>query len=238
MERMTLREAAERTSRSVTTLRRYIRSGRLHAEKRYGRFGPEYFISEKALVDSGLKPVAEKPPVAAIDPRGSSLPAEAGTIPVARLFGEVVPLVLYQDLQMKHDQLLVQYGMVRGGGLRLTEFHADLEEKQGELEIHRNRITEQRKEFKEESSQMRDKLRRAHLELQGKSLEIAALQEKVRALEMLTRNADTNAAIEKQFNELLEQARKVDDLKPAGSVTTPLKSPWPKTPTKHTEPEH
>ena len=33
MERMTLREAAGRTSRSVTTLRRYIRSGRLAAEK-------------------------------------------------------------------------------------------------------------------------------------------------------------------------------------------------------------
>ena len=33
MDRMTLREAAEKTSRSITTLRRYIRSGRLHAEK-------------------------------------------------------------------------------------------------------------------------------------------------------------------------------------------------------------
>ena len=32
MERMTLREAAQRTARSITTLRRYIRSGRLRAE--------------------------------------------------------------------------------------------------------------------------------------------------------------------------------------------------------------
>jgi hypothetical protein len=45
MERMTLREAAARSSRSITTLRRYIRSGRLHAEKRYGRYGPEYYVS-------------------------------------------------------------------------------------------------------------------------------------------------------------------------------------------------
>ncbi len=39
METMTLREAAKRTSRSVTTLRRYIRNGRLAARKRPGRFG-------------------------------------------------------------------------------------------------------------------------------------------------------------------------------------------------------
>ena len=235
---MTLREAAERTSRSVTTLRRYIRSGRLHAEKRYGRFGPEYYISEKALTDSGLKPAAEKPAVAALESRGDSLPAEAGSISVARIFGEVVPLALYQDLQMKHDQLLVQYGMARANGLRMTESRADLGDKHGELEIYRNRISEQRKEFKEEIAQLRDKLRRAHLELQGKSLEIAALHEKVRALEMLTRNAVTSEAIEKQFNDLLDQARKVDGLKPTASAGTPIKSPWPKTPVKHTEPEH
>jgi len=37
---MTLREAAERTDRSVTTLRRYIRNGRLRAEMREGRYDP------------------------------------------------------------------------------------------------------------------------------------------------------------------------------------------------------
>ena len=69
MDRMTLREAAERTSRSITTLRRYIRSGRLHAEKRYGRFGPEYFVAEADLLvraESALsqarQATAPKPP--------------------------------------------------------------------------------------------------------------------------------------------------------------------------------
>jgi hypothetical protein len=235
---MTLREAAERTSRSVTTLRRYVRSGRLHAEKRYGRFGPEYYISEKALTDSGLKPVAEKLAVPALDARESSLPAETGSISVARIFGEVVPLALFQDLQMKHDQLLVQYGMARVGGLRPAEPRPDIDENHGELDIYRNRISEQRKKFNEEISQMRDKLRKAHLELQGKSLEIAALHEKVRALEMLTRNAVTSEAIENQFNDLLDQARKVDGLKPTASAGSPIKSPWPKTPVKHNQPEH
>ena len=55
METLTLREAAQRTSRSVTTLRRYIRAGRLAARKRPGRFGPEYFVSEPALSDAGLE---------------------------------------------------------------------------------------------------------------------------------------------------------------------------------------
>jgi transposase len=47
MERLSLREAAERTARSVTTLRRYIRAGRLQAQKAPGRFGPEYFVTEE-----------------------------------------------------------------------------------------------------------------------------------------------------------------------------------------------
>ena len=51
---MTLREAAERTSRSITTLRRYIRAGRLRAEKRHGRFGPEYYVSAAELIQAGL----------------------------------------------------------------------------------------------------------------------------------------------------------------------------------------
>ena len=37
---------------------------------------------------------------------------------------ETIPIRLFEDLQMKHEQLLVQYGMVRAGGLRAMELQA------------------------------------------------------------------------------------------------------------------
>ena len=55
MERISLREAAEKTARSVTTLRRYIRSGRLRADKLPGRFGPEYFVTAEQLEAAGCE---------------------------------------------------------------------------------------------------------------------------------------------------------------------------------------
>ena len=117
METMTLREAARRTSRSVTTLRRYIRSGRLPAEKRQGRFGPEYFVSEPELNEAGLKTVSAERAGELIRP-GTSLPVPAAPASLAEL---AVPATLFQELQMKHEQLLVQYGMVRVGGMRVLE---------------------------------------------------------------------------------------------------------------------
>src|SRR5262245_36346469 len=102
-EPMTLREAAERTDRSVTTLRRYIRSGRLRAEMREGRYGPEYFVSAQDLSEAGL--AARSTTALALAPASEAL--------LDRLARETVPAPLYQELQMKHEQLLVQYGMVR-----------------------------------------------------------------------------------------------------------------------------
>src|SRR5678815_3953039 len=51
---MTLREAAERTDRSVTTLRRYIRNGRLRAEMREGRYGPGQVLEGDEVLGAGL----------------------------------------------------------------------------------------------------------------------------------------------------------------------------------------
>ena len=46
---MTLRQAADRTGLSATTLRRYIKSGRLRARLIPGRYGPEYVVDIAAL---------------------------------------------------------------------------------------------------------------------------------------------------------------------------------------------
>ena len=61
----------------------------------------------------------------------------------------------------------------------------------------------------DETSASRKRLREAELELEGRRLEIAALREKVRGLEMLTRNAVTSESIDRQFAALREQARRV-----------------------------
>jgi len=238
MERMTLRTAAERSSRSVTTLRRYIRSGRLHAEKRYGRFGPEYFVSDHDLSEAGLEPV--EPPAASVM-AGTSAPGQPGALarPVARGSAEGVPLTLYQDLQMKHEQLLVQYGMMRAGGLRMMEVQGELEAKREELERAEGLLASRRQDSGAELPRLKHKLRAANLELEGRALEIAALHEKVRALEMLTRNAVTNESVEKQFGAVMDQSRKVDRLARA-TINKPGDS-WPAAPPrgpKDTAPEH
>jgi hypothetical protein len=212
---MTLREAAERCSRSITTLRRYIRSGRLHAEKRYGRFGPEYYVSVEDLTEAGLDLSPTKQATAvtmrrAAKPEPAPAAAPAPTAADAR-FQHSVPLSLYQDLQMKHEQLLVQYGMVRAGGLRVMELQAEVEDKKRSLDELQEKNAKLREQVERGSADLRKQLQEALLELEGRGLEVSALQEKVRALEMLTRNAVTNETIEKQFSELIDQTRRVEE---------------------------
>jgi len=211
METMTLREAAKRTSRSVTTLRRYIRNGRLAARKRPGRFGPEYFVSEPDLSDAGLETrppgdLARRPE----DPgRNTSLAPVELTVPAS----------LFQELQMKHEQLLVQYGMVRVAGMRVLELRAQLEAKQQDLDAGEARIRRLRAGFHQETARLKQLLRRVELEQEGRGLEIAALREKVKALENLTRKSVTNETIEKQFSEVMEQMRRVDRI--SGRLESP-----------------
>jgi len=206
MERMTLREAAERTSRSITTLRRYIRSGRLHAEKRYGRFGPEYFVSVPDLREAGL------------ETEGPRLPARRATtaIGAAELVrADAVPLALYQELQMKHEQLLVQYGMMRAGGLRVLALQAEADARRQEAERAEASLRDVRQQSQRRVAGLERELREARLELEGRRLEIDALREKVRGLEMLTRNAVTTETIDEQFRKLVDQTRRVDGLNAA-----------------------
>ncbi len=206
MERMTLREAAQPTARSITTLRRYIRSGRLHAEKRFGRFGPEYYLSPQNLREAGLsveQPLASEIPVAAnlaVAPLPATVPQEQNA--------SSVPVFLYQELQMKHEQLLVQYGMIRVAGMRSMDLQSRLDGAKQKLA----KLRERRGQGLEDG-QMARQLREAHLELEGRALEILALKEKVRGLEMLTRNEVTNETIDKQFSEVVDQSKRLQRLR-------------------------
>ncbi len=226
MEPMTLREASQRTSRSITTLRRYIRSGRLDAEKRQGRFGPEYFVSEKALIDAGLETDPESGGSGLARRRRGfgELPATNPNLDRAR--GLSVPISLFEELQMKHEQLLVQYGMVRAGGMRLFELKADVEGKQRELEENRSASLRSDQRLTEENVRLKKQVRQSELEQQGQGLEIAALREKVRALEMLTRNAITNESIEKQFSQVMSQKRRVERMSSRGEGAATETESW------------
>lgn len=246
MERISLREAAERTSRSVTTLRRYIRSGRLHADKLPGRFGPEYMVTEEQLHAAGLPPedasVALAPgrsasPGTAIAARATSgLPAAAA--PWDRVLRESVPITLFQELQLKHEQLLVQYGMVRAGGLRVLEMQAELDVRRRQIDDAQAENTRVKERLAREAGDMRKRLREAELELEGRRIEAAALREKMRGLEMLTRNNVTNEAIDQQFSDVMAQILRVDRLTAEHEVKDtgppglrPVRGP-------HPDPEH
>ena len=213
MERMNLKEAARRTARSVTTLRRYIRSGALPADKLPGRFGPEYFVTPEQLASAGLDaPGAEvAPPAANIVPR-SPAHGSLATAPLDRVLRESVPISLFQDLQLKHEQLLVQYGMVRAGGLRVLEMQAELETRRRQVEDAQAENTRVKERLAREAGELRKRLREAELEIEGRRVEAAALREKVRGLEMLTRNRVTAEEIDRQFSDVMDQMRRVDRL--------------------------
>ena len=106
MERFSLKDAAERTSRSVTTLRRYIRSGRLQADKLPGRFGPEYFVTEAQLDAADCHPGVGRASATDANVSEASISAIA-TRPTAehsfasasldRVLRETVPITLFQE---------------------------------------------------------------------------------------------------------------------------------------------
>jgi len=229
MDRLTLRRAADTTSRSVTTLRRYIRSGRLSAEKLPGRFGPEYFVTMDSLTAAGLTIALEKPaPEArretALAPVRAS--AQALAAPPPRPFAEAVPLGLYQELQMKHEQLLVQYRMVRAGGLRLLELQAEIEARRRQLEEAQAETARVKERLAREAGELRKRLREAELEAEGRRVETAALREKVRGLEMLTRNSVTTETIDRQFDEVMAQMRRVERLTVERQAGEPQPVAW------------
>jgi hypothetical protein len=247
MEPISLREAAERTARSVTTLRRYIRSGRLSAEKLPGRFGPEYVVTDEQLSAAGLEP-EERGAGAAAETHGdagrsalavrSTSAMAAGPASWDRVFRESVPISLYHDLQLKHEQLLVQYGMVRAGGLRVLEMQAELAARGGQVEEAQAENTRVKLRLAKEAGELRKRLREAELELEGRRIEVAALREKVRGLEMLTRNTVTNEAIDRQFSNVMDQIRRVDRLTAEHEVREPASgAPWPAR-GPHPDPEH
>ena len=192
MTTLTIRQASEVVGRAPATIRRYIKSGRLPAAKDQGKFGEEFRIRLEDLQGLGL--ARAEPPDAAPAPPSSDLPvrwapaapAEAG-----------IPRDLYSELVMKHERLLVQYGMVRAGGVKLLEARADLEAKDSLLAEREREIREIKERSEREIGFLQSHLRQAEIEIEDRNIEIALLQEKLRRLEV----AAAGAAAVRSFDE-------------------------------------
>jgi len=230
LEKLTLRDAAHRTRLSVTTLRRYIRSGRLAAEKTPGRYGPEYTVSLTALEQAGATAsegsgtngrlgreglAGESSDGSA---SGSMTPPRSPSSLTARsfapelLFREMIPIDLFRELSMKHEQLLVQYGMVRVGGQRMMEYKIEAERLTESLRQAAETAGAERERYVHEVGFLNKHLREAELEIEGKNQEIASLQQKIRILEVISRNAITTESIEHQFLQVFDKRREMEEL--------------------------
>jgi hypothetical protein len=123
--------------------------------------------------------------------------------------------------------------------MRVFELQAELEARQRAVDEAREENARLRRQMTQETSRLTAMLRQAELEQEGHGLEVAALREKVRALEMLTRNARTSESIEKQFSDVMAQARRVDRLSSdLGHATEEREHPaWSPEPGPD-EPEH
>jgi predicted nuclease with TOPRIM domain len=117
--------------------------------------------------------------------------------------------------------MLVQYGMMRAGGLRTIELQAEIDARRRQIDESHAEATRLKDRLARESSELARKVREYELESEGLRVENAALREKVRALELLTRNAVTTETIDRKYEEVMDQMRRVDRLVALHDVGTP-----------------
>jgi excisionase family DNA binding protein len=216
MTHLTIREASQLIGRTSATIRRYIRSGRLAAEKQAGKFGEEYRIRREDLLGLGFTP-SER-----------SLSSEASLVRAAPAVpappAEGVPIALYNELLMKHEQILVQYGMIRAGGQKLLEYKADAEAKAEAIAREKERYEALRRKAVREIGFLRKRLREMEMRLEEQKIEIALLRENGRGREAAPADAPMNGAFEASLMQIRQQERAIaalaaDEPGPALSVT-------------------
>jgi DNA repair exonuclease SbcCD ATPase subunit len=199
---MTLRQAAERTGLSATTLRRYIKAGKLKARLIPGRYGPEYVVDDEALEEARLDGQTNIPPRDTPPPRDegpTSPPARRERSSPETVSGDMVPGLIYRELLMKHEHLLVQYGMLRVSGQQLYEIRQEAEQKADEARRSADELRRQRERHAREIGELKTKLRRAELEIADRETRIRELEQRLARVEMEQRNASTARAMDAEF---------------------------------------
>lgn len=200
---MTLRHAAARTGLSATTLRRYIKAGRLKARLSPGRYGPEYVVTDDDLRGANVEPSRRAPaPAPAAPPELAVAPTTTGAV-VALAAPDAIPGLLYRELLMKHEHLLVQYGMLRVSGQQLYEVRRDAERRATELRQAVAELAAIRDRHAREIGALKAQLRQAELEIAARDDENAQLRGETRRLEIALRNAATVSVIDEAYREHL-----------------------------------
>jgi excisionase family DNA binding protein len=215
---LTIREAALLIGRTPATVRRYIRSGRLSAQKAEGKFGEEYKIRREDLAALGFSELPVKSSEALQKTQPPPPPVHAGEV--------MVPISVYNELLMKHEQMLVQYGMIRAGGQKLLEFKVDAETKGEDLRRAQDRYQALRVRAAKEIKFLRKHMRQAEIEIEERNIEITLLQEKVKRLDRAAAGAASVEDFESQVTEIRQKQRAVSELEaPDSRASAPFASP-------------
>ena len=144
--------------------------------------------------------------------------SEFGGVCVSESFlRETVPLDLYRELSLKHEQMLVQYGMVRVGGQKLMEFRAEAERLAEALQRAEDGARTERDRYAREVGFLKTHLRQAELEIEERNQELAALRERIRTLELVHRNSITTESIDRQISRVLDKRLELEELEAVSS---------------------
>lgn len=207
MTHLTIREASQLIGRTPATIRRYIRSGRLKAEKQIGKFGEEYRIPREDLLALGFTPAEPG------EGREAGTLVRAPSVAPVPVAPDVVPLYLYNELLMKHEQILVQYGMIRAGGQKLLEYKADAESKAEEIRDARERYDALRQRALKEIGLLRKQVREMEIRLEERGIEVTLLQEKIEGLEQApAKRRIALDSVASSLHEVRQQQQAVADL--------------------------
>jgi excisionase family DNA binding protein len=222
MSHLTIREAAHLIARTPATIRRYIRSGRLAAAKEEGKFGEEYKIRREDLLALGFAPAPTE--------CRTDLVLSAAQVPAERSASTepMIPVSIFNDLLMKHEQMLVQYGMIRAGGQKLLEYKAEAEAKDEALKRADERYRALRARAVKEIRFLRKHLREAEIEVEDRNIEIVLLQDKVKRLEKAAADVASIDSFDQKVVEIRQKERaiaKLEAAEPDSQVFGPA-VPW------------
>jgi len=191
-------------------------------------------ISTSALERAGVRTVAMTGAArgAATSQSGSDAAPDTRTVALAgssprdgaslaglseSFFREMIPIDLFRELSMKHEQLLVQYGMVRVGGQRMMEYKLEAERLAEAVRAAEAAAHEGIEKGDREIGFLKKHLREAELEIESKNQEIAGLRERVRMLELLNRNAITSESIEQQYTKVFDKRLELEEMEASSS---------------------
>jgi len=103
----TIAEVAALTGLHKNTIRMRVKLGQIAAQRAHGKFGEEYRISRRALIEAGLLTPPEEPPTAAVSPP----PEQAGTIePPLPDTPHMASQAALSDLFLRHEHSMYRLG--------------------------------------------------------------------------------------------------------------------------------